>query len=96
MSGTGSRGRAVTSKAARRRFGKAERLRAFRETRRKERGERFRAALAALTFLAFHGQLLLPGGRLVHTVAVMEGDVGTGPVSPSRAGNAQHRPANGE
>jgi hypothetical protein len=45
----------VTSKAARRRFKKAERLRAFRETRRKElwteRGERFRSALGALMFL---------------------------------------------
>ncbi|MFF1301944.1 hypothetical protein [Streptomyces sp. NPDC058307] len=47
----------MTSKVARRRFEKARRLRAFRETRRKERwkerGERFRSVLAVLTFLAF-------------------------------------------
>ncbi|MET7729875.1 hypothetical protein ABZT02_00720 [Streptomyces sp. NPDC005402] len=45
----------MTSKAARRRFKRAERLRAFRETRRrkqkKQRDERFRSALASLTTL---------------------------------------------
>ncbi|MET7687714.1 hypothetical protein ABZT06_06945 [Streptomyces sp. NPDC005483] len=47
----------MTSKAARRRFKKGERLRAFRETRRSElrnrRGERFRSALAALSAVVF-------------------------------------------
>jgi hypothetical protein len=45
----------MTSKAARRRFKKADRLRAFREARRGEavtrRGERFRSAMAALMLL---------------------------------------------
>ena len=47
----------MTSKAARRRFKKAERLRTFRQTQRKkrgeQRGERFRSALAALVGLVF-------------------------------------------
>jgi hypothetical protein len=47
----------VTSKAARRRFKKAERLRTFRQTQRRQRGEqrgeRFRSALAALVGLVF-------------------------------------------
>ncbi|WP_406172409.1 hypothetical protein OIE52_04930 [Streptomyces canus] len=47
----------MTSKAARRRFKKAERLRTFRQTQRKkrgeQRGERFRSAVAALVGLVF-------------------------------------------
>lgn len=47
----------MTSKAARRRFRKAERLRAFRETRRRKRwerrGERFRSAVGALVAVVF-------------------------------------------
>ncbi|MFF7549453.1 hypothetical protein ACFZCU_38330 [Streptomyces canus] len=47
----------MTSKAARRRFKKAERLRTFRQTQRRQRGEqrgeRFRSALAALVGLVF-------------------------------------------
>lgn len=43
----------MTSKAARRRFKKAERLRAFRKAQgEKPRGDRFRSAVAALTSLA--------------------------------------------
>ncbi|MDQ0913041.1 hypothetical protein QFZ22_009026 [Streptomyces canus] len=57
MSVTGSRGEAVTSKAGRRRFKKTERLRTFRQTQGKkrgeERGERFRSAVAALFALVF-------------------------------------------